>query len=442
MAHFLLPSTPIYGHVAPMLGIGRRLVAQGHRVTVLTGRKYGAAVESGRMAFLPLPAEADYDDAALDDWLPERDKYRGVASGRYDILGMFVRPMEAQHHALGAALADTRYDAVVCETAYLGVLPLLLSGPAEDRVPVFGVSATPLSLTSVDCAPFGSGLDPGHSAHTRRRNRFINAVLRHGPLRPIQTAVDDALGRLGVPPSGVSYFDQATLFDTTFQLAVAGIEYPRREMPASIRFVGPLRPEPGPGAALPSWWGDLDGGRPVVHVTQGTMDNVDLGKLVGPTLRGLAGSDVLVVASTGGRPVAELVDVLGGRLPANARVAEFLPYARLLPRTAVLVSNGGFGGVQQALAHGLPVVVAGSTEEKPEVAARVAWSGTGLNLRTGSPSPRRVRRAVRTVLDDPRYGIEARRLQRQIAEQGDPLTSIVDALEATVSQRSGALQTS
>ena len=40
-------------------------------------------------------------------------------------------------------------------------------------------------------------------------------------------------------------------------------------------------------------------------------------------------------------------------------------------------------------------VVAGSTEDKPEVAARVAWSGAGVNLRSGSPSAARVRRAVR-----------------------------------------------
>ena len=43
----------------------------------------------------------------------------------------------------------------------------------------------------------------------------------------------------------------------------------------------------------------------------------------------------------------------------------------LLPRTDVLVTNGGYGGVQQALAHGVPLVVAGRTEDKVEVAARV-----------------------------------------------------------------------
>ena len=37
-----------------------------------------------------------------------------------------------------------------------------------------------------------------------------------------------------------------------------------------------------------------------------------------------------------------------------------------------MVTNGGYGGVQLALAHGVPLVVAGNTEEKGEIAARVA----------------------------------------------------------------------
>lgn len=432
MGHFLLPTTPLYGHVSPLLTIGRGLLERGHAVTVLTGSKYRSAVESTGLRFLPLPPEADYDDAELDSWLPGRDRHRGVAAGRYAIIGMFIRPLPAQHRALSAALAADSYDAVVGEAAYLGTLPLLLTARPGQRMPVVGVSVTPLSVTSVDCAPFGSGLDPGSSAHTRRRNRFIRAVLEAGPLRPIQTALDTALADVGAPPSRRSYFDLVTAFDLTFQLAVAGLEYPRRELPASVRFVGPLKPEPPADRSLPSWWGDLDGARPVVHVTQGTMANADLRQLLVPTVQGLAGEDLLVVASTGRRPMADLLAELGGRLPANARVAEFLPYADLLPRADVMVSNGGFGGVQQALSHGLPLVVAGASEDKPEVAGRIAWSGAGLNLRTGSPTPGQVRRAVRRVLRDARFSVAAERLQREIDRLPDPVGVIAAELERLV----------
>ena len=164
MSHFLLTSTPIYGHVAPMLTVGRGLVSRGHQVTMLTGRKYRGAVESHAMTFQPLPEEVDYDDANLDAWLPGRKQFRGLAAGRYDIIGIFIRPLQSQYYAFTDALASGSYDAVVSETAFLGVLPVLLSVPAGHRIPIAGVSATPLSVTSIDCAPFGSGIDPGRSA--------------------------------------------------------------------------------------------------------------------------------------------------------------------------------------------------------------------------------------------------------------------------------------
>ena len=43
-----------------------------------------------------------------------------------------------------------------------------------------------------------------------------------------------------------------------------------------------------------------------MHVTQGTVDNADLGRLLEPTIEALADEHVMVVASTGGRHVSEL----------------------------------------------------------------------------------------------------------------------------------------
>jgi len=426
MSKVLLLSSPIFGHVSPVLSLGRGLAERGHRVTLLTGSKYAASAAGAGLDFLPLPAGADYDDADLEPWLPRRHHRTRIAAGRYDITGMFVRPLGAQHEALAAAMASTPYDAVVADTAFLGVLPLLTTpGP---RPPVLGVSVTPLALTSPDCAPFGSGLAPGRTAFARMRNRQIYWALRHGPLRPLQVALDAQLEALGRGPSPVGYFDVAGLFDRTFHLSVPGLEYPRRDLPESIVFTGPLpvhRPDL-PGTA----WTPPPGDAPLVHVTQGTFANTDPGHLLVPALRALADEPVRVVATTGGRPVEEVRALLGGTVPANAQLSELVPYADLLPRTAVMVTNGGWGGVQQALTHGVPVVVAGASEEKPEVAARVAWSGAGLDLRTGRPSERRVRAAVRTALRRPRYREAAARLRAELDTMPDP----VDVVAATVAE--------
>ena len=64
-----------------------------------------------------------------------------------------------------------------------------------------------------------------------------------------------------------------------------------------------------------------------------------------------------------------------------------------------MITNGGYGAVLSALAHGVPLVVAPGAQDKPEVARRVAWSGAGLSV--GSrPSPARLRRAVEACLGD------------------------------------------
>jgi UDP:flavonoid glycosyltransferase YjiC (YdhE family) len=76
-------------------------------------------------------------------------------------------------------------------------------------------------------------------------------------------------------------------------------------------------------------------------------------------------------------------------LPANARAATFLPYDSLLPKTDVFVTNGGYGGVQYALRYGVPVITTSGHEDKPEVAARIAWSGAGRRLKPPGPPPPR-----------------------------------------------------
>lgn len=425
---FLLASAPLFGHVGPLAAVGAQLGRRGHDVTLLTGPAFAGLADRIGAEFRSLP------DAACGTVFLDPPGHRPrVLTGRDAILAAFVRPLTAQHDVLTEVLGEREWHGVLCDTAFLGALPTLLTQRGGERPAILGLSATPLSLVSVDCAPFGSALQPGHSPWSRLRNRQITWLLRRSPLRAVQRELDDALSTLGVAPGKVDYFDHAGRFDTTFHLGPAEFEYPRRELPPSVRFVGPLAPEAG-AERLPEWWPDLDG-RQVVHVTQGTLDNHDLGKLIGPTIRALADEPVLTVVATGGRSPSAVADAVGGALPANVRLAAYLPYDRLLPRTSVVVSNGGYGGVLQSLRFGVPLVVAGASEDKPEVAARVRRVGAGIDLRTGSPTPRRVRRAVRRVLDDPAYRRGARALQEVIGDLGDPRSTVADALEDVASER-------
>jgi UDP:flavonoid glycosyltransferase YjiC (YdhE family) len=163
----------------------------------------------------------------------------------------------------------------------------------------------------------------------------------------------------------------------------------------------------------PSWAEELDGTRKIVLVTQGTVANHNFNLLVAPTLAALADEpDILVIATAGGRPV----DAIPGKVPSNARIASYLPFEWLLPNVDVLVTNGGYGSVNQALSFGIPLVTAGLTEDKADVNARVAWSGVGINLATNEPTAEALREAVRTVLDQPRYQFRATQIADEFAE--------------------------
>jgi UDP:flavonoid glycosyltransferase YjiC (YdhE family) len=212
--------------------------------------------------------------------------------------------------------------------------------------------------------------------------------------------------------------------DAIAQFTVPRFEYPRADAPPTLHFVGPLSAT-GSQAPRPPWWADLDGSAPVVHVTQGTVANLDYRQIIAPTLEAHADDDVLVVVSTGGRPLDTLPP-----LPANARVAEYLPYDELLPKTAVYVTNGGYGGVQYALRYGVPIVTSGGKEDKPEVAARVAWAGAGRRVRSETPSPAAVGAAVRSVLQEPGYRTKARAIAAEMASSGGVtrLAELVDEL--------------
>lgn len=178
-----------------------------------------------------------------------------------------------------------------------------------------------------------------------------------------------------------------------------------------MRFVGTVLPAGPIGAPLPTWWSELDDERPVVHVSQGTIDNHDFGLRVRPTIEALAGRDILVVAATGGRPIDGL-----GALPANAHAAEFLPYDLLFPKTDVFVTNAGFGGVQFALSHGVPIDAAGQGAASPT--SPCACSGRASDSTSGPapPSADAIRAVVERLLVEPGFRARAREIAAHNAE--------------------------
>jgi UDP:flavonoid glycosyltransferase YjiC (YdhE family) len=430
----VLCTTPAQGHTTPLLALARRLVDEGNEVVFFTTRHYNAKVAATGASFVPFADEYDAHDLMVANPERELSSRRGVRGVKDDLRRIFIGPIPGQCRDLRAILADRAADCIVVDSMFFGALPLAL-GPREARPALASVGVMPYPSCSRDTAPFGVALQPGRGPLARARNGALNWATEHGVLADIQRFARRRLAEAGSDRGFPGYFVDLPprVVDAYFQATVAGFEYPRADLAPTVRFVGPILPPPSPSFDAPSWWDEVEGARPVVHVTQGTLDNADLGRLLLVTVDALADDDVLVVATTGGPDPAPLRP----RLPANVRLERSIPHDRLLPHVDAMVTNGGYGGVQQALANGVPLVVAGDSEDKPEVAARVQWSGTGINLHTGRPSRAMVARAVRRVLSRQSYRVRARALQAEIAAS-DPLGDIDDALSKLCEARAAA----
>ncbi len=409
MARILLCSAPLTGHVAPMLAIGSRLAEDGADVAILTGTRFEDRARRAGLRFHALPPTCDYDDTALGERFPGRERRPAFLRSLFDAEQMFANLLADQYRAVAAAVEAEGADTVIAENLFMGALPLIGS-ELDVRPKLFAVCVSPLMSTSVDTAPFGPGLPPSTGPLGRVRNRALNAGARSIVMRRAQAiAIRRTREATGADPA-CFLLDWPLHADDVFVLTTPGFEYPRTDVGDQLSFVGPILPPAPRDWPTPPWWDRLRTDRPVVLVTQGTLDNHDLGTLIEPTVDALADTDTLVVVATGGRP-ADAVR----RTAPNVVVTEFVPFSLLLPHVDVMVTNGGWGGVHFALSHGVPLVVAGSTEDKAEIGARVARSGAGIRIRSGSPSPTTIRRAVTKALADDRFRGRARALADDLA---------------------------
>jgi UDP:flavonoid glycosyltransferase YjiC (YdhE family) len=400
------------GHLNPLLTIGRLLIAEGHEVVGLTGSALRERIEGIGAQFQPLPAGADLD---LRDILSVVPELKDIAPGqewlRVAIERLFVDTVPVQHKGLQQVLRDFPAEIVIGDDMFFGVLPMLL-GPRSKRPPIVLCGISILHWRREDGAPHFLGLPPATTQ--AQLNEYAAISQEHDGVvnQPLARRLNRSLKDLGVGPLSMTLYDSVVeLADAYMQMTVPSFEFPR-DIPPSVHFIGalPIIPNQAP---LPAWAHELDGSRKVVLVTQGTLANHNFGLLIAPTLAALANEpDLLVVVTAGGRPI----DAIPGPIPGNARLASYLPFEWMLPKVDVLVTNGGYGSVNQAMSFGIPLVTAGLTEDKADVNARVAWSGVGIDLATNEPTPQALRDAIRTVLDKPNYRSRASLMADAFAE--------------------------
>ena len=410
----MIAVVPLAGHVGPVTALVAELVLRGHQVRVYTGARYRQRFTDLGATVVPWSAAQDFDEDNIGATFPLARR-PGLLTELALVLHGFIGTSPGQVQDLAEELERDPADVLVADSmSFGGALTGELRG-----LPWALMNVLPF-IHSLQSAPPGFRVKPAPGAVGRQRDRLLWLAYR-AVSSPVNRAYNRARADIGLPRDRRPY--GSVLFSDWLVLATGcpSLDVPRLALPEQVHFVGRLEPA---GAALPSPTIGGPSTRPLVIVTQGTHD-VEPADLIQPALTGLADAEVDVIATSGRRGRTDV----GVATPTNARVVDLINFAAVLPTAAVFVTNGGWGGVLASLAAGVPVVVAaGGAADKPDIAARVARSGAGINLRTGRPKPSVVAEAVREILANPSYAERARQVGAELDQLGGASTA-ADLLE-------------
>lgn len=402
MSHvgILCPNTP--GHVNAMLALADATRARGHQVTFFLLGKSPASI-----------AAAGFETVSLGGTVFPADAYQA----EFQKLGSLQDRAALKHTlAIGARAADAVLEVGPTVVRAAGVTALVIDqasfpgGTVADQLGLPFATVCNALLLNPDPAvpPYFTHWYPRDAWWARIRNRIAWMGLNR-LYAPIVTRIQDHRRRLGLPvPTGISH-----VWSDKLQISQQPelFEFPRRELPKHLRFVGPLHPSAG-SQSVPFPWERLDG-RPLIYASLGTLVNRVAGmfRVIAEACDGL---DAQLVISTGNGMSPEAL----GKLPGDPIVVSYAPQLDLLRRATLAVTHAGLNTVLEALSTGLPLVAIPVTNDQPGIASRVAWIGAGETIANKPVTPQALRAAVVRVRSDPSYRAAAERVRDAIQAGG------------------------
>ncbi|MGQ0843263.1 MAG: glycosyltransferase [Sporichthyaceae bacterium] len=374
MARFLFVVPPLTGHILPTVAVGAALAERGHDVAWAGNSSYLAGVlPPGRRVFA---VDEEFPGEPLSDRLVRWRGLRAATAFRF-FWEDFLLPLA--HSMVGGvrrAMEEFAPDVlVVDQQALAGALV------ARERGLPWATSAT----TTAELT--------GQYETMPKLGLWAQEQMAH-----FQAAYDV------VEPVDLRFSDQLLLAFSSVEL-LAPPEPPAEH----IAFVGPAIG--GRGAPVPFAWEWLDPKRRCVLVSLGTV-NQD------------AGDRFFAVAA---EVFADLADSVQGvfvhpgtglDLPSNVIAAARVPQLELLPHLKAVVFHGGHNTMCEALAHGLPLVVAPIRDDQPANAAQIEAAHAGVRVKFGRVTAGELREAILAVLDDPSYASGAARIRASFETAG------------------------
>jgi MGT family glycosyltransferase len=366
---FLFVVPPLTGHTNPTVSVARVLEARGHEVAwVGHPGKVRALLPPGARLFALAEHVAPEHAAAVTD---KARNVRGAAALKFlweDFLVPLARQMRP---GIAAAVDELRPDVLV----------------VDQQAVAGGLVARARGLRWATFATTSAGVtDP--LAALPQVKRWLADLLaeleREAGLQPTEH------GELS--PHLVVAFTTAALVG------------PVERFPAHYRFVGPSISDRPETTAFP--FEQLR--RPCVLVSMGTVNAEASGRFYATAIAALRDHPAQVVLVAPGPLDA----------PPNFIVRPYVPQLALLRHVDAVVCHGGHNTTCEALAHGLPLVIAPIKDDQPIVADQVVAAGAGLRVKFGRVQPDELRTVVDRVLTEPALRAAAAHVRGSFAAAG------------------------
>ncbi len=307
------------------------------------------------------------------------------------------------------------------------VFDWMLTGAAiaaeRARVPAVALVHCPYPLPLNGVPPlFSGGLRPMPGPVGDARDRMLNFIAGRGVALGLPL-LNKARKEQGLAPVD-AWSAQLLGVEAIYMMTAPELDFSSRgKLPSNAHYVGPSF-EPYPREWSSPWPETNTDPLVVISFSTSYMNQAAMAQRA---LSAVAGLRVRALLTAG-----PALDTTALRLPANARVVDFVPHRTVFPHAALVVTHAGWQTVNAALADGVPLVCIPDGRDQPDNAARVVIAGAGVRVRK-STSPRKLRKVIAAALDNAELRRGARAMAGALARSDGTIT-IVEALELMASR--------